>query len=289
MPFCRDTARALIAIVALALPLRASAQAPAPELPQPSPFAKVQQRVGLTDVSVEYSSPGVKGRTIWGDLVPYDKLWRTGANAGTKLEVSRDVTFGGKALPAGSYALLTIPGKDSWTVILNKNTKLQAGTGGYDEKEDVARISVKPEAAPMRERLTFVFSDTTDDSTDLDLEWEKLRVSVPIKADTKTQAMSNIDKALGDAWRPHMTSARWLLDNGGDLDKALAYADTSISIQSTWWNNWVKAQILAKQGQTSAAVASAEKAQALGKDDPIFTQFFADQVTKSIADWKKKS
>lgn len=278
----------LLAIAALALPLRATAQPPVPELPAPSPGAKVQQRVGLTDISVDYSSPGVKGRKIWGDLVPYDKLWRTGANAGTKLKVTREFTFGGKQLPAGTYALLTIPGKDSWTVILNRNTKLQGGTGGYNEKEDMARITVKPEAAPMRERMTFVFSDTTDTSTNLDLEWEKLRLSIPIQVDTKAQAMGNIDKALGDAWRPHMTSARYLLDNGGDLTQALAYADTSIAIKPTWWNNWVKAQILAKQGNTTGAVASAEKAQSLGKDDPIFTQFFAEQVTKSIADWKKK-
>lgn len=282
------TSLCLAALAALALPLQASGQA-APDLPQPSPLSRVQQRVGLTDMSVEYSSPGVKGRKIWGELVPYGSLWRTGANAGTKLESSKDFTFGGTPLPAGTYALLTIPGKDSWTVILNKNTKLQGGTGGYQESEDVARITVKPESSPPRERLTFLFSDTTDDSTRLDLEWEKLRVSVPIKVDTRTQAMSNIDKAVADAWRPHMTSARWLLDNGGDLTQALAYADTSIAIKPTWWNNWVKAQILAKQNQPTAAVAAAEQAQSLGKDDPVFTQFFAEQVSKSIADWKKKS
>jgi hypothetical protein len=261
----------------------------APELPQASPLARVEQRVGLTDFAVEYSSPGVKGREIWGELVPYGEIWRTGANAPTKLEASRDFTFGGKAVPAGTYSLLTIPAKGAWTVILNKNSKLPGGTRGYDEKDDVARLTVKPDSAPMRERLLFLFADTTDDSTRLDLEWEELRLSVPIGVSTAAQAKENIDKTLAEAWRPHMASARWLLDNGGDLGQALSYVDTSIAIKPTWWNNWVKAQILAKQGQASEAVASAERAQALGKDDQVFTQFFAEQVSKSISDWKKKS
>ena len=274
--------------MALALPLsRAYAQA-APELPQPSPHAHVEQRVGLTDFAVDYSSPGVKGRKIWGGLVPFDELWRTGANAATTLKASHDFTFGGTAVPAGTYAVFTIPGKKTWTVILNTNTKV-AATRGYEEKDDVARLSVTPESAPLRERLAFLFSDTTDNSTRLDLEWEKLRVSVPVKVDTTAQARANIDKALDDAWRPHFASARWLFDNGGDLTQALGYIDTSISIKSTWWNNWVKAQILAKQGRTADAVAAGEQAQVLGNGDQVFEGFFNDEVAKAIAEWKKKS
>lgn len=274
--------------MALALPAsRACAQA-APELPQLSPKAHVEQRVGLTDFAVDYSSPGVKGRKIWGGLVPFDELWRTGANAATTLKAGRDFTFGGVAVPAGTYAVFTIPGKKTWTVILNTNTKV-AATRGYEGKDDVARVSLEPEGAPLRERLTFLFSNTTDDSTRLDLEWDKLRVSVPITVDTATQARANIDKALDDAWRPHFASARWLLDNGGDLTQALGYVDTSISIKSTWWNNWVKAQILAKQGHTAEAVAAAEQAQMLGKGDQTFEGFFKDEVAKAISEWKKKS
>jgi len=260
----------------------------APELPQPSPKARVEQRVGLTDFAVDYSSPGVKGRKIWGGLVPFDQLWRTGANAATTFKASRDFTFGGVAVPAGTYALFTIPGRKTWTVILNTNTKV-AATRGYEEKDDVARVSVTPESVAPRERLAFLFSNTTDDATRLDLEWEKLRVSVPITVDTAAQAHANIDKAIDDAWRPHFASARWLLDTGGDLNQALAYIDTSIGIKSTWWNNWVKAQILAKQGHTAEAVAAAEQAQALGKGDQTFEGFFKDDVAKSIAEWKKKS
>jgi hypothetical protein len=160
----------LVAAVVVAQAGAATAHAQALEVPAPSPKARVEQRVGLTDFSLEYSSPAVKGRKIWGDLVPYDKLWRTGANAATKLTVSRDFTFGGKPVKAGAYALYTIPGKTSWTVILNTNANA-GGTNGYDEKNDVARVTVKPTAAPMRERLTFIFSDASDDGVHLDLEW----------------------------------------------------------------------------------------------------------------------
>lgn len=256
------------------------------EVPAPSPKAKVEQRVGLTDFSLEYSSPGVKGRKIWGDLVPLNEPWRAGANAPTKLTASKDFTFGGKPVPAGSYSLLAIPGSSTWTVILNKNLNLQ-GTQGYDIKDDVARVDVSPESAGPRERLAYFFTDTTDDGTRLDLEWERLRVSVPIQVDTKAQVRAGIDKAVGDAWRPHYSAGRYLFDSGGDLDTALRYLDASIEIKPTWWNNWYRAQVLAKQGRSADAVAAAQKAQDLGKGDNTYESFFKEDVTKAIADWKK--
>ena len=277
---------ALTVVAALALAAPAAGQQGALELPQPSPSARVEQQVGVTKFSVSYSSPGVKGRQIWGELVPYGELWRTGANAATTLEASRDFTFGGRKVPAGSYALYTIPTTSTWTVSLNKNPNA-GGTRGYDKKNDVARITVTPAQAPPRERLAFLFSDTTDDATRLDLEWDTLRVSVPIAVDTRGHATANIDKALGDAWRPHWSAARYVMDTGGDLNQAIGYIDTSIGIKPTWWNNWVKAQILAKQGKRTEAVASAEQAQKLGKGDEVFEGFFKDQVAKAIADWKK--
>jgi hypothetical protein len=155
---------------------------PAGEQIRPSPAAKVTQRVGLTDITVEYSSPAVKKRKIWGALVPFDKIWRTGANASTKLTFSKDVTIDSKSVPAGTYSLLTIPTAKSWTLIINKATDIG---GSVDEKykqdQDVVRVTAKPKAGPLRERMTFIFSDTTDDATNLDLEWEKVRVTLPIK------------------------------------------------------------------------------------------------------------
>jgi hypothetical protein len=277
---------AVIAMVVAGGALAAQAQQGPPELPQLSPPAKVEQRVGVTDFAVKYSSPAVKDRKIWGGLVPHGELWRTGANAATTLEASRDFRFGGTRVPAGTYALYTIPGKSSWTVILNTNAKA-SGTNDYDQAKDVARVTVKPASAPHRERLAFLFSETTDDSTRLDLEWEKRRVSVPIEVDTRTHTLANIDATVKEAWRPHFASARWLLENGGDLDRALEYADTSIEIQPTWWNNWVRAQILAKQGRTTDAVAAGEQAQQLGAGDRVYDGFFKDQVSATVAGWKK--
>lgn len=257
----------------------------APELPDASPRARVEQRVGVTDFAVDYASPGVKGRTIWGGLVPWNELWRTGANAATRFEASRDFTFGGVAVPAGTYALYTIPGEKEWTVILN--TKAEAsGTRDYDEALDVARIRVTPQKAGARERMTFFFSDTTDDTSRLDLEWAELRVSVPLAVETKKHALASIDATLAEAWRPHFAAARYLLQTGGDLDTALGYADTSIAVKPTWWNTWVRAQILGKLGRNADAVAGARQAQELGKGDPIFEGFFAASVNEAIAGWE---
>lgn len=277
----------LLAATALVAAPNAIAQQ-IPELPQPSSKASVGQRVGLTDFTIEYFSPGVKNRTIWGGLVPYGELWRTGANAPTTLEASRDFSFGGTAVPAGKYSVLSIPGEKGWTVILNKNLKLR-GTIGYDAKDDAARIGVVPAAVRPRERMAFIFSETTDDSTRLDLEWGTVLVSVPITVDTAAHTSASIDSALDEAWRPHFASARYLLDNGGNLPQALEYVETSIAIKATWWNNWVKAQILAKQGSTKDAIAAAEQAQKLGGDDPIYSGFFAETIGKSIATWKDAS
>jgi hypothetical protein len=262
------------------------ARAQALEVPQPSVKSKVEQRVGVTDFAVEYSSPAARGRKIWGELVPFGELWRTGANASTKLTASREFSFGGTTVPAGTYALLTIPGTSSWTVILNKNTTIN-GTNGYDAKDDVARATVKPESVPPRERMTFLFSDTADDGTRLDLEWAGLRVAVPVKVDTAAHVKTAMDKSLGDAWRPHYTAGRYLLENGGDVDTAIRYFDTSIAVQPTWWNHWFKAQALAKKGRAADAVAAAEKARELGKGDNIFEQFFQSDVQKAIDGWKK--
>jgi hypothetical protein len=214
-----------------------------------------------------------------------DKPWRAGANAPTKLTASGDFNFGGKKVPAGSYTLMTIPGKASWNVALSSD--LTATQFNYDEKKEVARMQVKPETtSSSRERLAFIFSDTTEDATKLDLEWEKLRVRIPLTVDTRAQVQANIDAAVNEAWRPHFTAARYLLESNGDLTKAGEYADASIAIKPTWWNSWVKAQILAKSGKKADAIATAEKAKALGKGDNVYESFFASQIDTAMKGWK---
>jgi len=256
------------------------------ELPQPSPAATVSQRVGLVDVKVEYSSPAVKKRKIWGGLVPFDKPWRTGANASTKITFSKDVTVGGKPVPAGTYAIVSFPTAKGWSVALNSDANTNGGAE-YDAKKDVARITPKTSAIPMRERMTFVFNDTTDSSTSLDLEWEKLRVSIPIVVDTKGHVDAAIAQATKSGWRPYASAARYRLENGGDLAEALGYVDTSIAIQPTWLNNWVKAQILAKQGKKDEAFKHAQVAKELGDKEPNGF-FFKESVEKALVEWKPK-
>src|SRR5262245_43738713 len=234
-----------VVVVAMMLSRAAWAQAVI-ETPAPSPKARIEQRVGVTDVSIDYSSPGVKGRKIWGEVVPYDKVWRAGANAPTKLTVSRDFTFGGAAVKAGSYSLFVTPGKKTWTVALN--TDLTATQESHEDKNDVAKVVVTPAALPaLRERLVYLISDTQDDRANLDLEWERVRIRVALAIDTKAAVAAGIEKALAAAWQPHATAASYYF-NAGDLAKAAALIDKSIAIESNWRNEWLRAQIQGKKG-----------------------------------------
>lgn len=261
------------------------AQAQQLELPRPSPTAKVSQMVGLTEVAVEYSSPAVKGRKIWGELIPLDKLWRAGANAATKVTFSKDVTVGDKPVPAGSYALFAIPGKDSWTLILNKNPN-QGGTGQYKQELDQLRITAQPQAIALRERLAYIFSGTTESSTSLDLEWEKLRVSLPIKASTEAQVQANLKSLEDGGWRPYNSAARYLLESKKDYDRALRLVDRSLGMKEDFFNVFTKAQLLAAKGKPSDGCALAQKAKSLGEKEKADDFFMADEVKKALADWK---
>jgi hypothetical protein len=274
-------------VAGVTLMLLASSHAVAqPELPRPSPAAKVSQVIGLTEIAVEYSSPAVKGRKIWGGLVPYDQMWRTGANQATKIAFSRDITLGDKPVPAGAYALFTIPGKSAWTVILNKKAE-QTGTGReYKAELDLVRIQVHAKPAPHRERLTFLFSDFTDDKGTLDLEWEKLRVAIPIKVNTEEQALANISKAIDGSWRTYANAARYLAETTKDYDTSLKYIDQSLALKEDWFNLWIKATILSGKGQPKEAVALGERSYALGQKAELF--FLEPEIKKALGEWKKK-
>lgn len=256
------------------------------ELPAASPAAKVAQRVGVTDISIDYSSPGVKGRKVWGDLVPFEKPWRTGANAATKITFSRDVTFGGKAVPAGTYSIVSLPSAKGWKVMLNKELGLWATPAPYEPSNDVATVDATTTEIPSRERLAFIFSNTTDDSTSLDMEWEKLRVSVPIKVDSTAHAKAGIQAAVDGSSRMLANAARYLADTQKDLPAALKQADASVAIQSTWFNQWIRADILARMGNYAEARKAAQLSWNLGEKDKGF--FFRDQVSKALAEWKNK-
>jgi len=273
----------LSSLLVLGVAATAHAQ-PALELPQVSPHARTDQHVGLTDLSIDYSSPGVKGRKIWGDLLPWGKVWRAGANAATKLTASRDFTFGGTSVKAGTYSVFITPGKPQWVVVLNSDTG--ASEQSHDAKNDIASVKITPQALPaVRERLLWYFTDTSDDKTSLDLEWERVRVRIPIKVDTNAQVRASIDKVTDDAWRPHFASANWLFEHG-DVDRALALVDKSIEIKSTWRNEWLRAQLDMAKGKKAEAKARADRAMELGKGDQTYETFFKANIVKTVAGWK---
>ena len=279
-----------LSLLALAAPLALTAHPALAdlELPRPSPFAKVSQDVGLTQITVDYSSPAVKGRKIWGALVPFDKMWRTGANQATKISFSKDVTLVDKAVPAGTYALFTIPTKTGeWTLILNKNPEQSGTARDYKPDLDLVRVKVLAKPAPHRERLAFLFSDFTDDKASLDLEWEKLRVSIPIKVNTAAQAVANITAAVDNTWRVYANAARYMQETKKDSDAAMKYIDQSLALKEDWFNVWIKASLLAEKKDYKAARELAQKAYDLGaKAGPGF--FLEADVKKALTDWSKK-
>jgi hypothetical protein len=270
----------LFALLALA-PCSALAQL---QLPRPSPAGKVSQTVGLTEISIEYSSPAAKGRKLWGGLVPYGEVWRTGANQATKITFSRDVTIGSTAVPAGSYALFAIPSANEWTLIVNKDFN-QSGAEHYKQDLDLVRIQVQPKAIPHRERLAYLVSEFTDDSASVDLEWEKVRVSLPVKLATQAQALANIKAMTEGAWGPYNTAARYMLESTRDFDAGLQLVDKSLAVKEHWFNLWTKAQLLAAKGKYKEAMSYAQKAKQVGEKSP---QGFpmADDVNKALKDWK---
>jgi len=198
-------------------------------LPQPSPNASVTQTIGLTDITIEYATPAAKGRTIFGGLVPYNELWRTGANASTKVSFSRDVEIMGSKLPKGKYALLSIPAKDNFTVIFNKD--VNASVDSYKKEEDQLRVSIPVSSCDHRERMTFMFADFTDSKGLIVMEWEKTRITIPVVVDTDVQAMENISRELGRTWRTYNAAARYHLDNKKELEKGLEYVDQSLALK----------------------------------------------------------
>lgn len=275
--------RSMLALGA-ALAFASPALAQGLELPAPSPSAEVKQQVGVAHVTVNYSSPGKRGRTVWGDLVPYDALWRTGANGATTLETTHDLTIGGAKVPAGKYAIFTLPGQAEWTVIINKNPN-QGGTRSYDEKLDQARFKVKPSQVTPRERLTFLFSNTTDVGADLDLEWDGLRVRLPITVDTPALVAKNISGFVSGSSRGLANAARHHAE-AKDLDGALKLIDASLAVEKTWFNTWVKADILAQKGKKKEALALAKAAYEMGQKAEYF--FWKDRVEKAIKEWGGK-
>lgn len=268
-------------LAALLLPMAGFAQL---DLPAPSPAASVSQTVGLTDFKIEYSSPAVSGRKIWGELVPYGQLWRTGANRSTKVTFSKPVTIAGNKVEAGSYSIFMTPTAETWTVVLNSKSEL-SGTSGYDAANNVATFSVNPQACEMRERLSFQIVNFSAENAEIWMEWEKVRIVIPVQLATHEQAMANVKKILDFPWIANRNAARYLLENKKDMNEALGYINKSIELKNDqWYSYWLKAQIQKARGDNKDAKAQAVKAKELGDKNPEGFWYKAD-VEKAIKEW----
>ncbi|CAG5069521.1 hypothetical protein DYBT9623_02257 [Dyadobacter sp. CECT 9623] len=256
--------------------------------PAPSQGAQVMQTIGVTDFTVKYSRPTLKKRKVFADssaLAPYNQIWRTGANSPTTFEASTEFSFGGRTVPAGKYALLSIPSGAAWTLILNK--KYDQGTEAYQESEDVARIQVAPTSGEFNEAFKIDIEPVTDSTGYMILSWSSVKVPVPVAVRTETLTMNALNKIIAE--KPEDTAALegaagYLLTKGKDLPLALSWADKAIGLKESYYNMWLKASILAKLGKHNEALPVAQKALTLGTaSDQAFTGFFKGEIEKTIA------
>jgi hypothetical protein len=274
----------IVAAVLLALPAIAQQQL---NLPRASPKASVMQTVGLTDLTIVYSRPSVKGRPIWGALVPYDKVWRTGANEATTIAFSNDVNINGQKLPAGTYSLHTIPAQTGdWTVIFNSVAN-QWGSFKYEQAKDALRVKATPMKADFRELLTFEVPEASADSAKVVLRWENVAVPFTVTTNTTQNALTNVRSAIAaakaDDWQTPYRGAQFAYNSNVALDEGAKWLDRSIATNQNINNLWLKAQWQAKIGDKAGAMKTAQAAIAkAGPKDAEEVQ----EIQKQTAAWK---
>ena len=252
--------RLFLIVCLVAFTYTASAQI---QTPQPSPFSKIEQKVGLTDVTLEFSRPGVKGRTIFGDLVPFGKVWRTGANANTKISFSTDVTVNGQTLKAGSYAIYTIPNKDKWEVMFYADSNNWGTPRKWDDSKVVAKATADVLPMPMKiETYTMTFDDITNNSAVIGILWENTYVGVQFETPTEKGVMASIDKVMGGpSPNDYYAAAVYYKEQGKDIAKAVKWIDKAVKLtkdQPRFWFYRQQSLIHAKAGDKKGAIAAAK-------------------------------
>jgi hypothetical protein len=243
-----------------------SAQSPRVNFPAASPACTIKQRVGLTDITVVYSRPGMKDRTVFGGIVPYDTVWRTGANAATKITFSTDVKLDGNDIPAGSYSLFTIPGTNEWTIIINKDAD-QFGAFRYKADDDLVRFTVTPRTLDdtTLDAFTIEFNRIRDDSALLMLIWDKTIVPIRLQVDVASKIVPQIEAAMAAPGKKadsfYFQAAQFYYDHDQDLNKALDWINAGLADKPmiAFEMLHLKAQILAKQGDKAGAIAAAKE------------------------------
>lgn len=251
--------------------------------PRPSPIATVSQTVGITQITIDYNSPGVKGRTIWGELVPFNEIWRTGANEVTSITFSEPVKISSKELSVGTYGIHTIPREDEWDIIFSGDTEVK-GSSTFDEKKEVLRVKVKPGETTFKERMIFAFTNTTDNNTTVNLMWDKLKVSFDVETNTQELTLSRLRESL--SWSRSFQAANYCLQNNVNLEEGLKWIEASILFEEVYRNTSIKAQLQNKLGMKNEAITTMEKAIELGSkmDEAPFDY---DNMKKMLEDWKK--
>lgn len=278
-------------ILAIVLTCSAGAAQAQIAMPAASPAASVTQKIGLTDATVEYSRPSLKKRTVGKEVATFGQLWRTGANNPTKLIFSDEVTIQGTKVPAGEYALLSIPGKDEWTVIINKNLKLSGNDDkNYKQEEDVARFKVKPQQNPREiENFTILFSNLKNNSADLELLWGKTIVNFSIEAEVDSKVMADIQSKVlnGKEVTPalYASAATYYLETDKDMKQALEWIKKANEGTPRFWTLHTQAKIQAKLKDYKGAIQTAEKSIALAKE--ANNAEYVRMNEQAIAEWKK--
>ncbi|MFN8357994.1 MAG: DUF2911 domain-containing protein [Spirosomataceae bacterium] len=275
-------------ILALALSFFVGVAQAQLQTPAASPTATIAQKVGLVDVKIEYSRPSAKGRKVMGELVPFGELWRTGANACSKISFSDDVTIGGTKVSKGTYSLFSIPGAQQWTIILNKNTSL-AGVDGYKPEEDAVRVTVKPETiSPRVETLTIGIANTKDDAGDIEISWENTRATFTFTMDTDGKVMAGIKSIMsGPSGDAYYQAAVYYLEHGKDVNQAYEWINKSIAMNGErFWVLRQKSLMEAKMNNFKGAVQTAEKSKKLASEAKNMD--YVRMNEKSIAEWSKK-
>ena len=258
--------------------------------PQPSPTGTITQNVGVMEVSITYSRPGIKGRVIFGGLTPFGELWRTGANRSTTIKFSDDVNLNGNSVAAGEYALFTIPGEQSWEIIISKN--IGSGSSDYKKEDDVARFSVKPvKLSDPVERFTIDIANMTDNSADIVLKWELTSVSFSMITDTEARVMKQIDEIMksppADNAGIYSAAARYYFDKGKDLKQALNWINKSLEISNdAFWNVRLKSQIQAGLGDYAGAIDTAKES--IRQAEAAGNQQYVKYNQDAIAEWEMK-
>lgn len=242
------------------LPFFSFAEAQQLKTPAASPSQTVKQEFGLSSVELSYSRPAMKGRRIFGDLVPYGKVWRTGANAATTITFGADVTFGGKKVPAGKYGLLTIPNSYEWTVILTKQLNVTS-PAAYKEDQDVARVKISTTDLPFPlESFLITFDNVLASSMNMIIGWDQTVVIIPITTDVNTKVNAQIESLEGKEDFPYFAAASFYLENGKDLNKALTwFIKATEKDPDAFWVWYQKAQCLARLGKKNEAIAASKK------------------------------